>query len=166
MPPLHFSISDSKSMAYRYVSEVMDGARRLIRILPGNVRETEYRRKAISPCAHGQPRREFPTTWLTDRHTGYWNSIAIPKMEDRISKSAWMAALQPGKLYEMRGMLRQNRPRRIRIRLLCIRLACPYAWRRSNALAVTAPSRRGGALYVGITRQMPGVRTLKRLPHG
>ena len=80
-------------MTYRYIAEVMDGTRRLLRMLPDNVRKTEYRRKALAPGVHGQPRWEFPTTWLMDHHTGYWLSIAIPKMEERISKSTWTAVL-------------------------------------------------------------------------
>ena len=82
-------------MAFRYISDVMDGARRLLRMLPNNVRKTEYRRKALSPWAHGQPRWEFPTTWLMDHHADYRQSIAIPKMEEKISKSAWNAVLHP-----------------------------------------------------------------------
>ena len=81
-------------MTYRYVSEVMDGARRLLRMLPGNVRKTEYRCKALSPGFHGQHRWEFPTTWLMEHHTGYWQSIAIPEMEEQISKSARKAGLR------------------------------------------------------------------------
>ena len=79
-------------MTYRYISEVADGARWLLIMIPGSARDTEYRRNALSPGAHGQPRWEFPTTWLMGRHTGYWQSIANPKMGGRISKSAWKAA--------------------------------------------------------------------------
>ena len=81
-------------MPYRYVSDVMGGVRRLIRMLQGNVRETEYRRKSLSPGPQGRPRWEFPTTWLMGRQTGYWRAISIPKMEDEISKAAWTAVLR------------------------------------------------------------------------
>ena len=91
--PLHFPISTWEAMTYRYISEVVDGTRRLLRMLPDNVRKTEYRRKASAPGVHGRPRWEFPTTWLMDHHTGYWLSIAIPKIEERISKSTWAAVL-------------------------------------------------------------------------
>ena len=64
--PLHFLASAWDAMNYRYISEVMDGTRRLLRMLPDGVRKTEFRRKAMSPGAHGQPRWEFPTTWLMD----------------------------------------------------------------------------------------------------
>ena len=96
--PLSFLISSWEAMTFRYISEVMDGTRRLMRMLPDNVRKTEYRRKALSPDVNGLPRWEFPATWLMEHHTGYWQSIAIPKMEETISKSAWEAALhQPVK---------------------------------------------------------------------
>ena len=81
-------------MAYRYMPDVMDGTRRLLRMLPANVRKTEYRRKAMSPGARGQHRWEFPTTWPMDHNAGYWQSVAIPKMKEKISKSAWKAALR------------------------------------------------------------------------
>ena len=87
-------MSDWEAMAYRYISEVVDGDRMLLRMPPGSVRKTEYRRKAPAPGAHGQPRWGFPTTWLMGRHTGYRKSIAIPKMEDRIFISAWKAAMR------------------------------------------------------------------------
>ena len=80
-------------MTYRYVSDVMDGVRRLVRMLLDNIRKTEFRRKALTPGANGRPRWEFPTTWLMDHHTGYWQAIAIPKMEEKISKSAWKTVL-------------------------------------------------------------------------
>ena len=60
--PLHFPISCWGAMALRYVSDVMDGVRRFVRMLPDNVRKTEYRRKALTPRPQGRPRWEFPTT--------------------------------------------------------------------------------------------------------
>ena len=68
-------------MAYRYVSHVMDGVRRLMRILPDNVRKAECRRKESTTGPVGRPRWEFPAAWLMGRHTGYWKSVAIPQME-------------------------------------------------------------------------------------
>lgn len=53
MSPLHFLISAWEAMTYRYISDVMDGARRMLHTLPDNVRKTEYRRQALSP---GGPR--------------------------------------------------------------------------------------------------------------
>ena len=101
---LHFLISAWEAMTYRYISEVMGGAPRLMRIPPKNVRKTECRRNALSPGVHGQPRWEFPTTWLMDHHTGYWQSIAIRKMEEQISKSARRAVLhQPAKALRAAG---------------------------------------------------------------
>ena len=92
--PLHFLISAWGSANYRYISEVMDGTRRLLRMLPDKPRKAEYRREALSPRVHGQPRLAFPITWLMGHHTGYWKPIAAPKMEERIPKSAWKAFLR------------------------------------------------------------------------
>ena len=91
--PLQFLCEVWEAMTFRYVSDVMDGTRRLLRMLPDSVRKTEFRRKALSPGPQGLPRWEFPTTWLMDHPTGYWLAVAIPKMEEKISKSAWKAVL-------------------------------------------------------------------------
>ena len=71
VPPLHFLISSLGAMSYRYISEVMDGDRRLLRTLPGSVRENEYRKKAPFAVPGGLPRWEFQTVWLMGNHTGY-----------------------------------------------------------------------------------------------
>ena len=68
-------------MAYRYISEVMDGTRMRLRTLLGSVRKTEYRRKALAPGMDGRPRWEFPTVCMMGNHVGYWKSIALPKMD-------------------------------------------------------------------------------------
>ena len=90
---LHFLITCWGAMTYSYVSGVIDGVRRLMRILPDNVRKTEYRHKALAPEPQGRPRWGFPTTWLMGHHTCYWKSIAIPKVGRKISKSARTAVL-------------------------------------------------------------------------
>ena len=102
--PLHFLIEAWEAVTYRYISDVMDGTRRLLRMLPDSVRKTEYRRKSLPPGPRGQPRWEFPTTWLMGHHTGYCLSIAIPKMEEKVAKSPWKAALhQPAKQLRAAG---------------------------------------------------------------
>ena len=63
--PLHFLITCWEAMAYRYVSDVMNGVRRLMRILPDNVRKTEYRRKALTPGPNGATSEGFPN-YLAD----------------------------------------------------------------------------------------------------
>ena len=68
---------------YRYIAEVMDGARRRLRMLPGSVRKTEYNRKALAPGADGLPRWEFPTVWLMGNYSGYRQSISLPKTEEK-----------------------------------------------------------------------------------
>ena len=77
--PLHFLISEWEGATYRYISEVMDGARRLLRMIPDNVRKTEYRRKALAPGVRGEHRWEFPTTWLAEHHTVYLEIDRYPQ---------------------------------------------------------------------------------------
>ena len=62
----------------------MDGVARLIRMILDNVRKTEFSRKVLTRGPKGRPRWEFRTAWLMGRHTGYWQSIAIPQMEEEI----------------------------------------------------------------------------------
>ena len=66
-------------MTYRYVPDVTDGVRLLMRTRPDNVRKTEYRRMALKPGAVGRPRLEFPTALSMCRRDGYWQAIASPK---------------------------------------------------------------------------------------
>ena len=92
--PFRFLISSWGAMDYRYILEVMGGARRLLRMLPGSARKTEYRRKALAPGAEGRPRWEFPTVRLMVHHAGCWQSIAFPKMEGGAPKSIWKATIR------------------------------------------------------------------------
>ena len=85
--PLHFSISAWDSMTYRYFSDVTDGVRRIMRMLPGTVRKTEFRRNALTPGPLGSPRWDFPTAFLMGHRTGYGRSTAISEAEEEISKS-------------------------------------------------------------------------------
>ena len=81
------------AMDYRYISEVMDGARRLLRMPPDSVRKTEYRREASAPGTDGRPRWEFPTVWLMGIHTVYSQSIALPTVQGAIPKETWNGVL-------------------------------------------------------------------------
>ena len=113
-------------MTFRYVSDVMDGARRLVRMSPGNISKTEFRRKAFTPGPQGRPMWEFPTTWLADHHTGYWKSIAIPKMEEEISKSDWKSVLHnPANNLREAGKPRSLSGSKEKPRRRCTRRACP-----------------------------------------
>ena len=70
------------------------GRRRgILRMLPDNVRNAECHRKPLVPGTDGRPRWGFPTVWLTGHRAGYWKSIALPQMEEQISKSTWVAVL-------------------------------------------------------------------------
>lgn len=84
-------------------------------------------------------------------------------MEERISKSAWAAALhQPAKTLRAAGEDPPEPPRRIRRR--CIRPVCPYAWAKSIAHAVTAPGpRMVGDICDGGTQRTPGAEIRRRL---
>ena len=70
-------------MPYTYLSEIKDGTRRMIRMMPGVVKKTDLRRKALSPGPAGRVLWEFPTTWLMTHPTGYWQSVVKPKLEER-----------------------------------------------------------------------------------
>ena len=76
-------------MDYRFISEVMGGARRLLRIPSDSVRKTKYRRKALAPGTGGRPLWKLSTVWLVGTHNGYSQSTSLRKMEDETSKSTW-----------------------------------------------------------------------------
>ena len=82
-------------MGNRYISEVVGGARRFPRMLPGDGEKSEYRRQGAQPGSGGHPRCEFQTAWIMEHAAGYWQSIDIPEMVARISRSAWQTDLRP-----------------------------------------------------------------------
>ena len=62
-----------------------------MRILPDIAKKTDFRRKALNPTSTGSTRWGLPTAWLMNHATGYWQSVAIPMLEDRVSRSTWGA---------------------------------------------------------------------------
>lgn len=135
-------------MTYRYISDVTGGTLRLLRMLPGNLRKAAYRRNdALSPGAHGKPRWGFPTTWLMGHRAGYWQSIDIPKMEGRISKSARKAVWrQPAKPLRAAGEghppdLVNGKTAPVNDKTPPIRLECRSALAKYNVPLATAIGR-------------------------
>ena len=73
----HFPITCWEAITYRYVSDVMGGVRRLMRIRPDNVRETASRRNAstleqwAAAVGISDHLGDGPSGWLlaSDRHS-------------------------------------------------------------------------------------------------
>ena len=99
VPPLHFLIAAWGEMTYRYISDFMGGTRRRLSLAHVTGKCDKRSIDAIPyPSGGWETGWGFPTTRLTDHRAGYWQSIAIHKMQGRISKSAWRAVLhQPTK---------------------------------------------------------------------
>ena len=82
------------SMTYRYIAEIRDGERRMMRIIPGiAMQKADFRRNALIPTDTGAALWRFPMVWLTDRADGYWESLVMPKPEDRVFRSTWATIL-------------------------------------------------------------------------
>ena len=81
------------AMNFRYISEVKDGARRMMRMLHDGARKTDLRRRALTPTSTGKVVWEFPTVWLMDHDTGYWKTMVLPKLEERVSRTSWKMIL-------------------------------------------------------------------------
>ena len=81
------------AMTYRYIAEVKDGTRRMMRVLNDGARKTDLRRRALTPTSTGKVLWGYPTVWLMDHDTGYWNTTAVPKLEERVSRSSWKTIL-------------------------------------------------------------------------
>ena len=86
-------VSGWGEMASRYIAAVKEGARKMVRMLPETVRKGEFRRKALTPMADGRSRWEFPTTFFMDNATGFWQSIAIPSLEEKAPRNTWLTFL-------------------------------------------------------------------------
>ena len=84
-------------MARRYIAAVKEGARKMVRMLPETVRKGEFRRKALTPMSDGRSRWGYPTTFLMEHPAGYWQSLDIPRLEEKVSRSTWQTflVLQP-----------------------------------------------------------------------
>ena len=74
-------------MGCQYISDVSAGLRQLLWMSPGCARQTEYRRRSLTPGPTGKPRRGSPTTRLMGHQMGYCQSTATWTMEEKISKS-------------------------------------------------------------------------------
>ena len=80
---ISFLLQAWEAMAYAYIAEVKDGTRRTIRMLPDLVKKTDLGRKPLPPGPTGRELWEYPATWLMTHPTGYWQSTAKPKLEER-----------------------------------------------------------------------------------
>ena len=84
---MYFLFQCWEAMSYRYIAEIKDGARRMMRMHPDMARKTDFRRKALSHNATGSSIWAYSTVWLTGRSTGFWQSAVLPKLEERVSRS-------------------------------------------------------------------------------
>ena len=75
------------AMNFRYVAEVKEGARRLVRMLPGSVEKVDFLRNALAPMKSGKPLCGPPSTWLMENESGYWKSCVAPKLEDKVPRA-------------------------------------------------------------------------------
>ena len=72
------------AMSFRYVAGIKDGTRRKMRMLPDISRKTDFRRKALSPNPSGNVLWGYPTVWLMEHSAGFWQSVVLPKLEERV----------------------------------------------------------------------------------
>ena len=82
-----------EEMTFRYIAAVKEGARKMARMLPETVRKGEFRRKALTPMADGRSRWEYPTAFLTVHPAGFWQSIAVPRLEEKVSRNTRLTFL-------------------------------------------------------------------------
>ena len=76
-------VSEWGGMALRYIAYVKEGDRKMVRMLPETVRNGGFRRKALTPTADGRSRWGYPSIFLMDSATGFWQSIAVPRLEEK-----------------------------------------------------------------------------------
>ena len=72
----------------RYVAEMKDATRRMMRMVSGGDRKSEFRRKASAPGKNGGIVRGLPTVWMMGHIAGYWKSAAAPMIADRSSRAS------------------------------------------------------------------------------
>ena len=65
----------------------------MVRILPETVRKGERRMEALTLMSDGRSRWEYPTTFLMEHPAGFWQSIAVPRLEEKVPRSTWQTFL-------------------------------------------------------------------------
>ena len=70
-----------------------EGTRKMARMLPETVRKGEFRRKALTPMPDGRTRWGHPAVFIMSHPTGFWQSMAVPRLEDKVSLGTWKAFL-------------------------------------------------------------------------
>ena len=161
-------ISRCGPMTFHYVSDVMGGARRLFRMLPGSVRRTEYRRKELTHGPTGQPRWEFPTTWLMDHPTGYGPSIspANGRKDPQIDVEGGSTRSRVN-FEGVRGRSDFPPPQISLPRMRCTRPGCPYSLMRLRTRGVIDRDLwRAGSTCSVTFRHIPGAEIPRIDAHG
>ena len=87
-------VSDAfEEMNFHYISQVKEGTRKVIRLGADRVKKPDFARLALN-CVDGRgPRWEYPTTFSMRHSAGLWMSRIIPKLEEKVSKAAWLTVL-------------------------------------------------------------------------
>ena len=80
-------VSTRGEMTLRYIALVAEGARMMLRMLPGAGRKGEFMRNALTPMADGRSRWEYPTASPMERTAGFWQSIEVPRLEWKASRN-------------------------------------------------------------------------------
>ena len=76
-------------MNYRYIDQIKDGTRKIVRIGGDGMRKPGFARIALCPVNGKAPRWEYPPTFLMRHAAGLWMSRIAPRMEEKVSRATW-----------------------------------------------------------------------------
>ena len=99
---LNVLVSSWGEMTFRYIASAKEGTSKNVMTLPETVRKGEFRRKALMPMSDGRSRWESPTTFLMGHPTGYWQSIDVPRLGEKVSRNTWKTFLGAPKTTDIR----------------------------------------------------------------
>ena len=85
-------------MDFQYLSQIKEGARKVIMLGADNARKPNFARIALRRMDGKGARWEYPTTCLMRHSAGWWLSRIIPKLEEKVSRSAWASVLESSKI--------------------------------------------------------------------
>ena len=95
-----FASETFEEMNSHYIDQIREGTRKATSLGVGRVKKPDFARLALN-CVNGRaPRWEYPTTFLMRHPAGLWLSRIIPKLEEKVSKTAWRSVLDSSKSSE------------------------------------------------------------------
>ena len=97
---LEFVSESFEEMNFHYIAQIKDGSKKVIMLGADRVKKPDFARLALN-CVDGRRHRwEYPTTFPMRHPEGLWLARIVPKLEEKVAKSAWVSVLESSNVKE------------------------------------------------------------------